>query len=105
MCVFLTVTFYCSQNTEVIPVVLLTTDSHTTTQCNHSLLTLTNTPPPKASSMMEPCVTPAVNNPSLVFAGNVLNAPITISALLVTMETSITLDTGSTGSPPQAARG
>lgn len=61
--------------------------------------------PPQASSMMEPCVTPAVNSPSLVFAGNVLSAPIMTSVQPVTMETSITWDTGSTGSPPQAVRG
>lgn len=55
--------------------------------------------------MMEPCVTPAVSSPLLVFAGNVQSAPIMTSAQHVTMETSIISDTGSTGSLPQAVKG
>lgn len=54
---------------------------------------------------MEPCVTPVDSSPSLVFGGNVLSVQIMTFVQPVTMETSITWDTDSTGSPPRAVRG
>lgn len=46
--------------------------------------------PLQVSSMMEPCVTPVVSSPSLVFDGNVLSVQIMTFVQPVTMETSIT---------------